>query len=359
MLDALVFGATGFTGRLVATALARRGARFALAGRNRARLEAVAHETGADEVAVAAVGKVDALAEAAARARVLVTCVGPFAELGETAVRAALQAGTHYVDSTGEAPFVARLLERFDEPARAGGITLAPALAFDEVPADVAATIATAGMEGAELTLTYAVPSHATRATLRSSIGILTWEGSWLRDGSRVPVRTGELGRWAPLPPPLGPRPSLSAHMAEGWLAPLHLDVASVGTYLATSTARRAALRLTLPLLKAAAARPPVRGLVETALGAFLSHPGDHRARNKRWTVLAEARRSGIARSVAITGSDTYGLSADLLAAGAVRLAHDPPPGGGVRAPVQAVDLSVWKDELADRGASILVFEPR
>jgi hypothetical protein len=147
--------------------------------------------------------------------------------------------------------------------------------------------------------------------------------------------------------------------MAESWLAPLHLDVASVGTYLATSTARRAALRVALPMLSAAVARRPLRKAAEIALRAVVPDPRDDRARDKRWTVLAEASGSGLTRAVSVTGADMYGLSGDLLAAGALRLAHHPPPGGGVRAPVQAIGLSTLTSELTARGATIQVFEPR
>jgi short subunit dehydrogenase-like uncharacterized protein len=174
VLDVVVFGATGYTGALVSHALARRGARFAVAGRNRARLEAVARDTGADAAHVAAVGDVDALAGALGNARVLLTCVGPFHALGDTAVRAALAAGVHYVDAAGEASFVAWLRSEHDAAARAAGVTLAPCFAFGEVPADVAATLATRGMHGADLTLTYALPSSASAGTVRAALDILT-----------------------------------------------------------------------------------------------------------------------------------------------------------------------------------------
>ncbi|CAN5666700.1 saccharopine dehydrogenase NADP-binding domain-containing protein [soil metagenome] len=358
VLDVLLFGATGHTGRLVAHALARRGARFAVAGRDRAGLEAIAGATGAADVHLAAVGDVPALAAAGRTARVLLSCVGPFAELGDTAVAAALEAGAHYVDSTGEAVFVARLVSERDRAARAAGVTLAPALAFDEVPADVAATLATQGMRQATVSLTYALPSQASAGTVLSALDILTAPGWWLRDGRWVPVHTGAGERWAPMPPPLGPCRSISASMAEARLAPLHLDVASVATYLTVGSARRAALKLGMPVLRRAMALPAARRAAQSALLRTVERPASGRAAKARWTVLAEARADGLRRNVVITGLDVYGLSAELLASGALAIARRDDPAVGVVAPTEAVGLTLLRDELMARGATIEVFEP-
>ena len=358
MLDVLVFGATGYTGSAVAAALARRGARFGIAGRDRDRLEAVRRATGADEVFVAAADDVGGLTVAAKSARVLAACVGPFAELGDAAVEAALAAGVHYVDCTGEAEFVARLAT-YDRQARAAGVVLAPALAFDEVPADVAATLAVRGLDGADLTITYALPSFASPGTVRSSLRILTSTGTWFSNGERVEIESGERSRWAPLPPPLGPRPSLSAHMAEAWLAPLHLEVASVSTYLSTSTTRRRVAPLLLPALRVAARHETTRSLVEQGLLAVTRRATAPGAAQARWTVLAEATAGARRRSVVISGRDVYGLSAELLSRGAMHLADAPNDGGGLRAPVEAVGLDALSHELIARGATISVFEAR
>src|SRR5688500_16072339 len=121
MPEVLLFGATGYTGRLTAQALARRGADFAVAGRDRAKLERLAASTGNPDVRVAQVGDVDALADALADVKVLITCVGPFSELGSTAVEAALKAKVHYIDSTGEGPFIGELIESKAEQAREAG----------------------------------------------------------------------------------------------------------------------------------------------------------------------------------------------------------------------------------------------
>src|SRR5919106_2680981 len=192
MPGVVLFGATGYTGRLTAHAMARRGIDFKIVGRDRAKLERLSTETGDPEIAVAEVGDVDALAAALAGARVLVTCVGPFVDLGDTAIEAALRAGCHYIDSTGEQEFIARLLERYGERARADGIAVAPALGFDEVPADVAISVACEGMDSPEGVVTFAVPSTGSAGTIRSGLGILLSGGSWVDGGRFVPVVAGQ-----------------------------------------------------------------------------------------------------------------------------------------------------------------------
>src|SRR5438874_2542384 len=124
MPDILLFGATGYTGKLTAHALTRRGASFVIAGRDRSKLDALAAETGATDVRLARVGDVDGLTGALRDVRVMITCVGPFTRYGETAVEAALRARVHYLDSTGEGTFVQELIERRDAPAKAAGITI-------------------------------------------------------------------------------------------------------------------------------------------------------------------------------------------------------------------------------------------
>jgi short subunit dehydrogenase-like uncharacterized protein len=112
-LDIVVFGATGFVGRLTAAYLAEHapdGARIALAGRNRHRLEALRRElpraAGEWEVIEADATEPPALAALAGRTRVVATTAGPYARFGMPLVEACAIAGTHYCDLTGEVLFV-------------------------------------------------------------------------------------------------------------------------------------------------------------------------------------------------------------------------------------------------------------
>jgi short subunit dehydrogenase-like uncharacterized protein len=357
MPDILVFGATGYTGRLIAEALAEQGADFAIAGRSRAALDSLAERTGGPEVRVADATEVESLVKALDGISVLLTCVGPFVKLGEAAVEAALRSRSHYLDSTGEGAFVARLIE-LDSAARSAGIAIAPAMGFDEVPADVAATLACEGLTKPELVLTYALPTTASRGTLRSALGIITQPGRWIVDGRPVPVRFGDRERWAPMPPPLGPRLGVTMPMAIGYLAPLHLRLGTLKTYATTRRARRAVLRPLVPLLRRVWSSDIGRAGAERMTARLPDGPGDA-ARRARWTILAEAASADGRRNVVLTGRDVYGLSARLLAAGATIMAAGDYPAAGVLAPVQAFGLETLQKVLIDHGVSVETFSVR
>lgn len=358
MPDILLFGATGYTGKITARALADRGADFVVAGRNPSKLEKLAAETGAADVRVVDAGDVDGLTDALMDVKVLVTCVGPFLQLGDTAVEAALRAGVHYVDSAGEGPFVERLIrERHDDALRTG-IAMAPAMGFDEVPGDVATALVSEGLELPEIALTYAFPSQASAGTLRSVLGIVPSKARWTVDGKDHRVRAGEETRWAPMPPPLGPQASVSFPLAICHLAPLHAKVSSFRTYSTTGTWQRLAMKATMPALTALLSSGAVRSLATKVIDRLPEGPGDAARERGKWTILAEATTAdGAWRNVVLTGTDVYGLTGRTLATAATTMAAADYSGRGVLAPVQAAGLDTLRRELEDFGVRITQYE--
>lgn len=142
--DLVLFGATGFVGKLTAEQLARRaphGARIALAGRSRQRLEEV--RDGLPGVAarwpvlIADSDDDAALVELARSTHVVVTTVGPYAKYGLPLVRACAAEGTHYADLSGEVLFMRRSIEVADAAAKASGARIVHACGFDSVPSDL------------------------------------------------------------------------------------------------------------------------------------------------------------------------------------------------------------------------------
>src|SRR3954464_6643916 len=141
----VLFGATGYTGRLTAEAFARRGTKPVLAARNAQALEALSSELGGGfETAVADVGRPETVRALVERGDVLLSTVGPFVRYGEPALRAAVDAGAHYLDSTGEGPFIRRVFEEFGARAKQAGCALLTAMAFDWVPGNLAGGLALA-----------------------------------------------------------------------------------------------------------------------------------------------------------------------------------------------------------------------
>lgn len=138
--DIVLYGATGFVGRLTAGHLARHngGREIVLAGRDRARLEAVREELGVDWGIMVADALVDAdVAALAARARVVISCVGPYTRLGAPLVEACARAGTDYVDLCGEALFIRRMIDSWHDTARETGARIVHSCGFDSVPSDM------------------------------------------------------------------------------------------------------------------------------------------------------------------------------------------------------------------------------
>lgn len=357
MPDIILFGATGYTGRLTARALADRGLDIGLAGRDGTKLEELSKAVGRPPTFLAEAGDTVSLVRALEDAKVLITCVGPFTRFGRTAADAAILAGVHYIDSTGEGPFVEWLIREKHDAATAAGVAMAPAMGFDEVPADVAATLAAEGIPGASLTLTYALPRKGSMGTRRSALGILASKAPWLEGGEPRPVGAGDEERWAPLPHPLGPRLSVSFPFAICHLAPRHLDLTTFETYVVTSGPERVAMRTGAPLLRKLL-HSKVSTLAEKVVGRGDDGPTDEERLTSRWTLLAEALGPEGWRNVVLTGIDVYGLTADLLATAACEMATDGYDRSGVLAPVEAVGLEVLEQELRRRGTHIDQYSP-
>ena len=132
--DVILFGATGFTGRLVADYLKLQRPRWAIAGRNRGKLEAL----GLGVPIVVA----DALDPAAMRGlaeqtTAVCTTAGPFARYGSELVAACAEAGTHYADLTGEVQWMRRMIDRHHARARETGARIVHTCGFDSIPSDL------------------------------------------------------------------------------------------------------------------------------------------------------------------------------------------------------------------------------
>lgn len=144
-LDLVLFGATGFVGRLTAQYLARSApdsARIGLAGRSQERLAEARDDLGpraADwPLIVADSGDAASMAALATSARVVATTVGPYARYGLPLVEACARAGTDYCDLTGEVLFVRQCIDTAQDPAVASGARIVNACGFDSIPSDLA-----------------------------------------------------------------------------------------------------------------------------------------------------------------------------------------------------------------------------
>jgi short subunit dehydrogenase-like uncharacterized protein len=144
LYDVVLYGATGFVGQQTAQYFARSSQagqlRWAIAGRNRHKLESVKAMLGAEvDVLVADSQDQRAIDAIVAQTRVILSTAGPFALYGTPLVDACVRFKTHYVDITGETPWVRELCDRYHEQAALDGTRIIPCCGFDSVPSDLGA----------------------------------------------------------------------------------------------------------------------------------------------------------------------------------------------------------------------------
>lgn len=351
MVDLTLLGATGFTGALTADYLAQQlpeGARWTIAGRDAAKLDASVARIAEAGGVVPQVAKVDLSDEVAMRrlaedTKVLITTVGPYLKYGEAAVKAAAETGTDYVDLTGEPQFVDQMWLGYHETARASGARLVHACGFDSIPYDL-------GVLYTVNQLPEDVPVHVkgyVRAAAAPSGG--TYHSALnqfasFRESGRVARRrreaegrpsdrrvrgAGGLGRtthetgWAVPLPTIDPQVVLRSARALDSYGPefTYEHYAHVRT-----TRMLAAGAVGVGVLGLGAQIPPVRALL-----GKLRDPGEGptaEARAKSWfTVdfLAEAKDTRL--HTRVTGQDPgYGGTARMLGQAALCLAFDDLP---------------------------------
>ena len=142
-IDVAVLGATGVTGRRVVAYLASRArntnARWVAAGRDPDKVRRVLAEEGVHEAEVltADIARAESVRALSERARVVLNLVGPYAPTGREVVAACVAAGAHYADLSGEMQFIRRVINEFDEVARAAGVKVVQPAGFESLPPDM------------------------------------------------------------------------------------------------------------------------------------------------------------------------------------------------------------------------------
>jgi short subunit dehydrogenase-like uncharacterized protein len=349
-----IYGATGFTGGLIAQELQRRGADFLIAGRDRGKLEVLSEELGG--VAVAAVSLEDpaALQGMLEPCAVVVGCAGPFTLHGEPLVAAAAETRTHYLDTTGEQPFMRMVFDRYGMKAEEKGVALVSGMGFDYVPGDLIAALTAEGMGSLdEIAIAYCVHDFApTRGTALSGLEIMrggdvVWSGGdW-----RPAPRSADGGRWR-FPEPIGEQRMLRYPAGEQITVPRHVETARVRTLLNGMVVPPRLMPLAViasPLL-GLAMRTPLRRATGALVRRLPPAPGERAREAARFTVDCEARSGPRTRRGRVRGRDVYGLTAASLAHGALLCADPAYDRTGALAPAQAFDPAAFLDSLRGTG---------
>jgi short subunit dehydrogenase-like uncharacterized protein len=347
----VLFGATGYTGARTAEALVAAGAAPVLAGRDPARLAALAGRLGGVETARADVTDPASVRALLDRGDVLVTTVGPFLQLGQPAVDAAVDAGAIYLDSTGEPPFVRRVFDRDGPRAASTGATLVPAFGLDYVPGNLAAALALdeAGDRAHRVDVGYSLDGTSgqafSRGTLTSLVGVL-FESGFAYSGGRLVDEAAGRRLWrfeANGRARRGLSIGGSEHLTLPALSPtlrevgVHLDWFGPLAPVAHRLAPLSALAGRLPGAGRGAQR------LATLIGGRVGEaPSAATVERASTSTVAEVRdRDGeLVSRVELRGPEAYGFTAAMLAWGAMRAAGHGVRGTGALGPVQAFGLA-------------------
>jgi short subunit dehydrogenase-like uncharacterized protein len=340
-----IYGATGYTGRLVSAELAGAGAKLVISGRNRVKLDALASELeGEVEVAVATLDDPASLRALLGDCAAVVDCAGPFVRYGEPVVKAAVETGTHFLDTTGEQPYMKMVFDRYGAEAAEAGVAVIPAMGFDYVPGDMIASLTAAGLDEIdEVALHYSwrsfTPSQGTaRTTLEivSDPGIEWRHGAWRKADGGVGRGTFDF------PAPVGRTRMMRYPAGEQVTVPRHVPTRNVKTTINagafSSDLMARAFSLVMPPLGLAMRS----GALRRAAGALISRlpegPSPEQRERMTWMIVCEAKRGEIERRGVISGKDVYGLTAAAIARGAMIAAGSGFEGRGALAPAQAFD---------------------
>lgn len=352
-----VYGATGFTGGLIAKELKQLGADFLIAGRNARKLEALSGELGGVPFKAVSTDDPAGLREMLEPCSVLVACAGPFSLYGEPVVAAAADTGTHYLDTTGEQPFMRMVFDRYGERAAETGAALVSGMGFDYLPGDLIAALTADGMGPLEeIVVAYCVHGFApTHGTALSGLEIMrggdvVWSGG---DWQLAP-RSADGGRWH-FPDPIGEQRMLRYPAGEQITVPRHVETARVRTLLNGMVVPPRLMPLAVassPLL-GLAMRTPLRSAMGALIRQLPAAPSEADRKKARFTISCEARSNSGARRGTVRGGDVYGLTAISLAHGALLCADPGYDRKGALAPAQAFDPTSFFAALADFGVSI------
>ncbi len=382
--DIVVLGATGFTGALTAEYLARQApsdCRWAIAGRSEQKLAAVRDRLATIDPSLADLPLLTAdvtdpasLRELAEATRVVVTTVGPYLENGEPLVAACAEAGTDYVDLTGEPEFVDRMYLAHHDRAVATGARLVHACGFDSIPYDLGVLFTVKQLpDGVPLTIRGVVRAGGafSGGTFHSALGQMSRgrqmqeaskerkrveprpEGRRVRaTGSATPRKDPDLGYWLLPMPTLDPQIVKRSAAAREDYGPEF----SYEQFMGFKTLPMAGgMAAGVAGLVTAAQLPPVRELLKKKIPQG-GGPTEEKREKSWFTVDLVGEGGGTKVRTQVAGGDPgYGETARMVAESALSLAFDDNPStAGQVTTAQAMGETLL-DRLSKAGISFTV----
>lgn len=273
----LLYGANGYTGRLIAEEAIRRGIRSILAGRSAEKIEPLAGELGCPS-RVFALDSPGQVADQLDGCRAVLHCAGPFSATAEPMMEACLARQVHYLDITGEIDVIESAAAKNDRAA-AAGVTLLPAAGFDVVPSDcLAAMLHQRIPDATYLELAFTGTGAVSPGTARTMLQRLPGGGRIRCDGRIVAVPFAHKTREIPFRE--GPRPAVAIPWGDVATAWHSTGIPNIEVYLAMNRLQIRALRSMAPVLPL---MQRFRGrLMERAIRRFIVGPSAESRRTAR-----------------------------------------------------------------------------
>jgi short subunit dehydrogenase-like uncharacterized protein len=328
----MLYGATGFTGRLIMEEAVRKGLRPLLAGRSAEKLRRLAEQHGLEWQAVELDDR-EALEAALAQQRVVLHAAGPYIRTARPMQQACLRTGTHYIDITGEIPVFEQTFA-LDQAAREAGITLISGAGLDVVPSDCLVVFLAGQLPGAvELELAVGAVGSPSAGTVKSALGMIPAGGRVRREGALRPWKLGEGARRIRFAD--RPRTVLPAPWGDLVTAYHSTGIPNITTYLAYPRRLIPWVRRGGPILRTVLKLSPARRLAEMLAERFVHGPDEQLRQTGRSQFYGCVRdRQGNQAEAWLETGEAYSLTAQTAVRAVERLLEDPQ--AGALSPAQA-----------------------
>ncbi len=324
----LLYGAYGYTGRLIAEVAVDRGLSPVLAGRDPDRTRALAEQLKLEHRPFS-LDDARAIRQGLGGMAAVLHAAGPFSQTYRAVAEACLETGTHYLDITGEID-VFEALHGLDGAAKQAGVVLLPGVGFDVVPTDCAvARVAERIAEPTHVAIAFHATGPISPGTMKTMVESLGRPGRERRDGQLVDVPHGSITRRIPFTD--REREAVCIPWGDVSTAWFSTGIPNIRVYRATSLRQLRWVRLVGRARPLLAARP-MQLLLDRYVGRTAHGPDAHQRARGMARVWCQARNArDESATVELTSPNGYALTADSAVSAVYTLLDDRysgPPAG-------------------------------